>query len=315
LKSGIRNIAANTSGLVKGERALILGNPSTRAIVKLFRDEISRITGNVETVILPEAAGHGTEPSIGVRKAMMNSDIIFCLTKCSIAHTESRKLANQKGVRFLSLPDYSEDMLKDPSLRIDFRKLFPQVKKTADILTKGKIARVTSTKGTDIEMHILGRTGNCCPGFVDKNHKLGSPPDVEANIAPIEDKSEGIIVVDGSITYPGIGLLSEDVVLEVNRGMITGIVSRKYSSRLLKILEKRKKRILAELGIGLNPKADICGNMLIDESAKGCIHFGFGSNSTIGGRNDAGFHLDFIVKKPSLHIDGRIIVKEGVIHG
>jgi 2,5-dihydroxypyridine 5,6-dioxygenase len=315
LIAGIRNIAANASGLVKGEKALILANPSTSAIAKLFQDEISRLTGNIETVILPETAGHGTEPSIGVRKAMMSSDVIFCLTKCSLAHTESRKLANREGARFLSLPDYSGDMLKDPSLRTDFRKLLPQVKKTADILTKGKMARVTSAKGTDIQMHILGRAGNCCPGFVDKNHKLGSPPDVEANIAPIEDKSEGVIVVDGSITYPGIGLLSEDVVLEVRRGMITGIASRKYSSRLLKIMDNRKKRILAELGIGLNHRAKICGNMLIDEGAKGCIHFGFGSNSTIGGRNDAGFHLDFIVKRPSLHIDGRIIVKEGVIHG
>ena len=34
------------------------------------------------------------------------------------------------------------------------------------------------------------------------------------------------------------------------------------------------------------------------------VHFGFGSNITVGGKNDVPFHLDFVIKKPDLFIDG-----------
>ena len=55
-------------------------------------------------------------------------------------------------------------------------------------------------------MNIKGRKANCCPGFVDKNHLLGSH-DIETNISPIEEDSNGKIIVDGSITVESIGLL------------------------------------------------------------------------------------------------------------
>ena len=36
--------------------------------------------------------------------------------------------------------------------------------------------------------------------------------------------------------------------------------------------------------------------MLCDEGAYGCVHFGFGSNYTVGGKNKIDFHVDMILK-------------------
>jgi leucyl aminopeptidase (aminopeptidase T) len=75
-----------------------------------------------------------------------------------------------------------------------------------------------------------------------------------------------------------------------------------------------KKRILAEIGVGLNPIAKLTGTMLTDEGALGCVHFGFGSNYTTGGINRINFHLDFVIKEPSLFIDKKPIIINGKVN-
>jgi leucyl aminopeptidase (aminopeptidase T) len=51
--------------------------------------------------------------------------------------------------------------------------------------------------------------------------------------------------------------------------------------------------------------------MLEDEGCAGTIHLGFGSNATIGGRNDVAFHLDFVMRRPSVWIDRTPLLTEG----
>ena len=172
-----------------------------------------------------------------------------------------------------------------------------------------------SDKGTDIDLDINGRFGNCCPGYVLKSGELGSPPDIESNISPNEFKSQGKIVVDGSIPHPFIGLLNEDVELIVEDGFIkkikTGFFLKKKIDSIFKSVPLRKSKILAECGIGFNPKAKLKGYMLTDEGASGTMHFGFGSNITVGGLNDVPFHLDFVLKNPSIFVDNNLVIKNG----
>jgi aminopeptidase len=69
--------------------------------------------------------------------------------------------------------------------------------------------------------------------------------------------------------------------------------------------------VLADLGLGLNPRARLSGRMLEDEGCAGTAHLGFGSNATIGGRNLVAFHLDFVIRRPNVWIDGSLAVREG----
>ena len=79
--------------------------------------------------------------------------------------------------------------------------------------------------GTLVELNIDGRTGNCCPGFVNSKNLLGSPPDIEANVSPIEYDSKGTVVVDGSIACEEIGLLKNDIILNIKAGKIISFES------------------------------------------------------------------------------------------
>ena len=146
---------------------------------------------------------------------------------------------------------------------------------------------------------------------------LGSPPDVEANISPIENQSNGFLTINGSIANDKIGLLNKPVYLVIKKGKIVQIKSE--SKKIINLLKKTfykfgpKSKVLAEIGIGLNKKAKLTGHMLTDEGSYGCIHFGFGSNFSVGGKNKVDFHLDFITKKHSLYVDEKIIIKKGKI--
>ena len=233
----------------------------------------------------------------------------------SMAHTAARQAACAVGARYLSLPDYTRALLEDPALMVDFRAQAPIVRRIADSFTAGSFARVRSPGGTDLCVDIRGRIGNFCPGFVTEPGELGSPPDIEANVSPIEDHSEGVAVIDGSIPYPGFGLLPEPIALYVQQGRIVRFEGdSQITARLEKLFRSagsEKALILAELGVGLNPLATLTGVMLADEGASGCIHFGFGSNVTVGGMNDIPFHLDFVFRAGSVVVDDRLIIESG----
>ena len=109
---------------------------------------------------------------------------------------------------------------------------------------------------------------------------------MEVNICPIETRSNGLIIIDGSVTHDRIGLLRESISVEVETGQITHIFgSQEVVDELRSIFKapgSDKAYTLAELGVGFNEKARLCGQMLVDEGAADCLHFGFGANHTVG---------------------------------
>ncbi|MFA5313479.1 MAG: leucyl aminopeptidase, partial [Methanomassiliicoccales archaeon] len=75
--------------------------------------------------------------------------------------------------------------------------------------------------------------------------------------------------------------------------------------------EERNTRHLGELGIGLNPNARMSCNILEDEKVGGTVHFAIGMNL----ENDAHalIHLDCLVLRPDVFIDGEQVMKDGKI--
>lgn len=296
---------------------VIVCDTVTRELADLLAVRATLTTPAVEVLEVEPAGMHGQEPPLTVVERMRHASLCVGVTSKSMAHTQARAIAACHGARYLSLPDYSLQLLADPALRADYERQGVVARAIATLLTAGKSATVTSRGGTSISFLIDGRRGNCCPGYVDGPGQLGSPPDIEANISPIETSAEGVVVVDGSVPYPGLGLLDEPLSLVVRHGAIVHIDgSRPVAdavSRLFDRVASPKARILAECGVGLNDRATLCGVMLVDEGTLGTMHFGFGSNVTVGGRNDVPFHLDFVFRKPSLIIDGRVVLQEGLV--
>jgi leucyl aminopeptidase (aminopeptidase T) len=299
-----------------GEQVVVVCDTTTRDLGELLASRARRMTDRVELHEIAPMALHGQEPPQAVAERMLLADLCIGITARSLAHTRARQAAAANGARYLSLPDYSVKLLRDPSLRADYVARGAIARRIAKLLTGASRIHVTSAAGTDITMSAAGRLGNSCPGYVKDPGSLGSPPDIEANVSPIETSAEGLVVVDGSIPYPTLGLLRRAIRLRVRGGRTVDIAGDDDGivSELRQVMESAcssKAYVLAECGIGLNDRATLTGVMLTDEGAAGTMHFGFGSNSTVGGTNEVAFHLDFVFRSPSLSVDGREVLRAG----
>jgi leucyl aminopeptidase (aminopeptidase T) len=127
-------------------------------------------------------------------------------------------------------------------------------------------------------------------------------------IAPVEGTAEGHVVVDGSMGDRKGGKIE----ISVEEGLAARI-SGDSPQKLLRMLAAAgpKARNIAEFGIGTNPKARLTGNVLEDEKVMGTCHIALGDNSTFGGRVRAGIHVDGILLKPTVRIDGKILIRDG----
>lgn len=315
-KRAINNILFHCGKLSGEDRALVLCDADTRAIANAFIEIATFSKINLNLLEIPALSNHGAEPPEYVAKQMESSTLILSLCRYSLAHSKARIRAAQSGARFLSLPLYTWELLEDPSLHINFRSHASQVRNFANVFTQGKKIHVSTDAGTDLSLNITGRIGNYCPGFVENPGDLGSPPDIEANVSPIENSAEGVVIIDGSITHPKFGLLQSPVKLTVKNGKITRFESDyiPYVSELDILFGPldSPRRVLAECGVGLNPAATLTGTMLTDEGALGCLHFGFGANHTVGGCNEVDFHLDFVFRSATLTVDSKKIIIDGV---
>jgi leucyl aminopeptidase (aminopeptidase T) len=83
--------------------------------------------------------------------------------------------------------------------------------------------------------------------------------------------------------------------------------------RLLELLQAHGEdgTNVAELGIGTNEKAILTGNLLEDEKILGTAHVAFGASAAIGGTVQVPVHLDCVVMRPTVTVDGREIVRDG----
>jgi len=309
LRRRCERLVRDCADLKPEDRALVISNPETSLLGELISDAARRVGCMIDHLTIAPLRMHGQEPPNDIAKAMLESDAIFALTRYSMAHSKARLNASQRGARYLSLPDYSEEILMSGAMLADFRGLTALAHQLAQALSDGEELRVTTPNGTDLVCMIGGRVGNPAPGWCFGPGTIASPPDAETNIAVVEDGSVGEVIVDGSIPCPEIGLLEAPIRLKIRDGRVTE-VSGGRSSELAKrydMLNDARTRVVAELGIGLNPLAKLSGSMLEDEGCLGTVHLGMGSNATIGGENEVPFHLDHIIRDARIEIDGKPI--------
>jgi leucyl aminopeptidase (aminopeptidase T) len=307
-------IVRECGGVRAGERVLLICDAASRDLAQAMAKETSAVGAQVEVAEITGLDRHGAEPPAEVARRMQAADLSVSLCRFSLAHSRARRDSSVRG-RFLSLPQYDWALLREPALLVDYQAQAPQVRRFADAFSVGTEVRVKTRSGTDVRMSIVGRIGNYCPGFVRAPGDLGSPPDIEANVSPIENSAEGVIVVDGSITCPELGLLAAPVTLAIEEGRVVRTSGTRDD--YLRIVDEMlgphesRRRVVAECGVGLNPLARLTGSMLTDEGAMGCVHFGLGANHTVGGLNEVDFHLDFVVRDASLWVDGVPMIADG----
>jgi len=296
-----RNVMKQCLAVKSGESVLIVTDPARTNLAGIFETAAREITDKVEVVSFTGQTENAQEPPELVAAKMKAANIALLVTSLSISHTKARKDACAAGCRIASMPGISADIIKR-TLTADYTQIAKLSTKLAQILTQAKTANLTSPAGTDLSFNLSGRTALADTGLYLKPGSWGNLPAGEACIGPLEGKTQGVLVIDGT-----------PIKIIVKDGLATTISGSKAAKNLIKILDQigPKARNIAELGIGTNPLAKLSSNVLEAEKVYGTCHVALGSNISYGGQIDVPFHSDGIILNPTLQIDGKIILKGG----
>jgi leucyl aminopeptidase (aminopeptidase T) len=252
-------------------------------------------------------------------------------------HVFHLQMYGEKSCRSFWSPSATVDSFVR-TVPIDYTELKRRCAAIAGVLDRAVSVHVRAPGGTDITIGLRGRKAKSDDGDFSLGGSGGNLPAGETFISPENGTARGRISFDGSISVN-----EEDIIIRqpidcvVEKGFVKEILGAEEAGRLRASIEAaeagalefekagrlpagageiyaRNARNIGELGIGLNPRARITGNMLEDEKAFRTCHFAIGMNYD----EDAPclIHLDGLVKNPTITVtfdDGieQVIENEG----
>jgi leucyl aminopeptidase (aminopeptidase T) len=309
LDRAISAVVRDCLGVREGEEVLVIANPATGDLGERLCAEAADAGAEAALATMMERASHAGEPPRTVAEAMKAADVVLAPTRQSLSHTAARKAASEAGARIATLPGVTEEMLARV-MSADMEGLRRKGGAIADRLTAGEEAHVTCPNGSDLRLGIAGREAIPDAGELTATAAFGNLPCGEGFIAPVEGTANGTLVVDGTIA--GVGIPAEPVELTVEDGHLTAAEGPE-GAQLLDLLTAHGEdgTNVAELGIGTNERAELTGNVLEDEKILGTAHVAFGASAAIGGTVQVPVHLDCVVMRAEVSVDGEPILRDG----
>ncbi len=210
-----------------------------------------------------------------------------------------------------------DDLILENELSADYQEIAAITRRLKTHLQDKDQVHITTPLGTDLTCSIAGRDIKEDTGLIHQSGQFGNLPAGECFVAPLEDSAEGVLVVDKS--FPEL-VVKQPVSMIFEKGRVVAIEGGAEAQELLRRIEYGEQlehgencRIIAELGIGTNPKARLTGNLMTDEKVMGTIHVAIGDNASpsYGGVNPAPIHIDGVVGQPTLVVDGKTLIDEG----
>ena len=266
----------------------------------------------VSLILIEPRKAHAEDPPPPVVEALCQADAAVLATIFSLSNAEARRMANRASTRIISLPGCRRETLCSGAIFADFAATQPLIRRLGEVLSNAHTLHVSTATGTDLTVHLCGRKS------VDQTAMAHDPgtwapcPNLETAVGPDEDGVDGTLVVDG-VLIPG-GVPERPVTVSIREGRMQTIEGGKEADALRALLHGFNSGAMCqvvEIGIGLNRQARIGrGLMAEDESQFGTLHLGFGEGRTFGVPVSAPSHVDLVIRRPAVTVDGRVILKD-----
>lgn len=282
-----------------------------------MRNQAESAGGSPVVIVVSSASPQSGEPFDDRFGVLLQADAIIGATHHSIMTTRAIRDAVAVGARFLSIPLSTNDgisLLATDFISMDIEESGRMGALIARHFTGASAVRVRTGLGTDLSLSVGGRNGHIFKGLCDRPG-ISTSSSFEYSISVVEDRTEGVLVLDGSMGY--IGLVDEPVALRFERGSLVSIQDNASGRRLREYLatfHDPRMHVAGEFGIGLNTTARCAGRSYIeDESAYGTFHIGLGRNIALGGVHYANGHFDLVAHRPDIEVDGVRIMRSGAL--
>jgi leucyl aminopeptidase (aminopeptidase T) len=294
-----------------GEVVAVVTDDVTRAVGEALARAADGLGAEPVLAVMRPREVNGEEPPGPVAALMRDSAVLLLATHFSLSHTRARKAASGAGARAASLPGITEEVMVR-TMAVDYRQVAARTRELAERLREVDSFRLTSEAGTDLTISAAGVEFSSDTGLYHGPGDFGNLPAGEACGGPVLTGSTGVAVFDGS--FAGIGLLATPITVEFEDGLATSLVGGAEAEALSRMLEPFGDggKVLAELGLGTHPEAEVKGVVLEDEKVLGTVHLALGNNVGFGGDNDVAIHVDGVIRAPTLVTDrGDVLLEDG----
>jgi aminopeptidase len=210
-------------------------------------------------------------------------------------------------------------------INADYGKIAQNAKTLEALLKNSKKIEILTEKGTNLSFSVNNRKSFINKGIIDDADAKSDMffqrwidmPGGNINISAIENSAEGKVIIPKD-RYNSNNI--QNISFNVKAGKLLDYKAEKGEKFFFDAWNQYSgsKDMIAGFQIGLNP-----GLKVIEEgnaeyrpgNAAGMVYVWFGDNSVLGGNNKVpgGFSYWFPITKATVKIDGKIVVKDGVL--
>lgn len=289
------------------DKVLILTDIQCKAIANAFSQACSKMGCEVETYEINEQTRPLKELPEKLIKMLAGKSIVLNIIKAYSEEIPFRikwifKVEENKLIKMGHMPGITEAMMLG-SVNVNYMEMQNSAESLLNFLKDAKQIHITTEEGTDLVLGVKGRLFVSDVGV--KPGEMCNLPCGEIYCAPLETEANGVVVFNASVG--DIGILDIPLKAYLENGRVI-----KFDSEDKNLVNKiadlqnvdEDSMVIGELGIGINPKACITGNMLEDEKALGTAHLAFGNNADFpgGGNNNSKIHRDYLFYRPIIDV-------------
>ena len=321
LRASARMVVRTCMQMRSYENTLIITDPHTSQVGQAIYEQASLVSERVLLLMMPPAHQHGDEPPGAVAELMRKQQIVIAPTRFSLTHTRATRIARNDGARIATLPGITLGIFTEGGMTADFSRLKEEITKVGSRLKRRRQVKVTSESGTDLEFEVEHRRWKLEDnGICNRPSQVTNLPAGKIFTMPKEGTMNGKLVIDGSWDST---LLEEPLVFHVEDGLVNEVEGGKMAEKIKEVYELAARQLkpkeqelvwtVAEFGFGMNPKANLIGNVLEDEKVKGTCYFAIGDNSTLGGSARTKIHVTGVMREPTVHLDEMVLLQAGEV--
>lgn len=304
----------------KDEKVLLLADTTSDFLaVGLMAAAVRSVGADPVINVMMPRKRRGMAPPDIVQGAAMFADVVMNLAgSTSISYTRDRWKGRAPGsaqpFRSITMPHLDIDMLTCGLVEVDYKEIIAISDRLCAAMPGNRV-RVTSAYGTDLSADVSGmkpeRSGGI-PVRKPGGNIVFPFGEVRFGMRPEPRNTEGILVIDTSVHV--IGLVQQPIRCEIRKGKIVGIQGGREADKLREMVRADDDSDnVVEIAIGANPACRVTGNAQEDKKGLGRVHIGIGCKSAAGAKIDEFLHIDGIILKPTVEIDGKNIVKNGIV--
>jgi leucyl aminopeptidase (aminopeptidase T) len=308
-----RRIMDQVLGVKPGEHLVIVTDfERPRSITDLLATTAAVYGLQPVIVTMPAREMGGEEPPASVAAAMREADCIIVQTSHSMTHTNAEREALRAGARVCNIREVDEEMMVRGGMTADYDEVDRITRRGVALLAAAKRARLTTPEGTDLTLDLTGRPAFALSGFAREPGTFSGLPDGEAAIAPVEGRTEGVLV--DPYLVEKIGQVTEPFRLEAREGRIVSVEGGAQAQALSAILARKDpgaRNFAAELALGTNPACRLIPKSREIKKRLGQAHVALGDNLSLAGTVDSAIHLDIVMLRPTIILDDDVVVLDG----